>query len=211
MIIFASASFAESSPFVFCLQALDSLMKCWHALMTGRELQHFSLQGYCLLISDCGHQHPVARTWNYHRQNTGHFEADSEEFLNTGKNGINIPLGFYTFLPYEADNPWWKAARSIWDRRCLQYLTEEIKNIIWSPEVFYLIPVFQPVCQVFTSVVSQWLQWKHFIKYEAYWEKEIAEWAKLCFFSRCHTPIPTLYKLLDTQRRRLVLNQCQKI
>lgn len=136
MIIFASASFAESSPFVFCLQALDSLMKCWHALMTGRELQHFSLQGYCLLISDCGHQHPVARTWNYHRQNTGHFEADSEEFLNTGKNGINIPLGFYTFLPYEADNPWWKAARSIWDRRCLQYLTEEIKNIIWSPEVF---------------------------------------------------------------------------
>lgn len=94
------------------------------------------LQGYCLLISVWGHQHPVVRTWNYHRRNTGHFEADSEEFLNTGKNGINIPLGFYTFLPYEADNPWWKAARSIWDRRCLQYLTEEIKNIIWSPEVF---------------------------------------------------------------------------
>lgn len=33
-------------------------------------------------------------------------------------------------------------------------------------------------CWVFISVVSQWLQWKHFIKYEAYFQKEVAEWPK---------------------------------
>lgn len=54
----------------------------------------------CLLISDWGHQHPVARTQNYYRQNTEHFEVDASEFLNSEKNGINILLGFYTLLPY---------------------------------------------------------------------------------------------------------------
>lgn len=33
--------------------------------------------GFLLLISHWAHQHPVATTGNYHRQNIEHFELDS--------------------------------------------------------------------------------------------------------------------------------------
>lgn len=128
IIIFPSASFAESSPFVLRLQALDSLMKRWHVLMTGRELWHFCSQGYCL-ISDWD-QHTIARTLNYCRQNTGHFEAGSSEFLSTKKNEINMLRGFYAFLQYKIDHLWWKAAMNIWGNRCLQYLTESLNTSV---------------------------------------------------------------------------------
>lgn len=175
--------------------------------MTGRELQHSCLQGYCHLTSDWAHQHPVVRTGNYHRWITEHSEVDSWEFLNSEKNWINILLGFCRFLPYVM-----KSSKEYMgqDMATVPYRREKTHQLkSWG--FVSLIPVFQPVCWVFTSVVSQWLQWKHFIKYEAYLQKEMSAWAILCCFSRCHTPIPTLYQLLDTQRYRLVLNQCQKI